>query len=266
MCSSTWSRGNAEPAEQPGQQQLSLSRSTRFRHSWIRGGALGAVGHAGIHVQNRSRQRRKRRPERLYRTLKAVARARKPRRISPPISADRTDINLAGRTCEGRLQALDHTASAHLQTQAAPRLPHATDSPGSELDEMPSGKAVGAIVEVGSTPLSHTCWLCAPDAGKRHLTSGFGPMWLFRCAQEVPSGLFVPHAAPRMPARMVRNGIPEGVSARGRCAAGRSTSATVMGQRASDAIRVRTWRSMSSRTRRTVSRSCSWGSSTSQFS
>ena len=156
MCSSTWSRGNAEPAEQPGQQQLSLSRSTRFRHSWIRGGALGAVGHAGIHAQNRSRQRRKRRPERLYRTLKAVARARKPRRISPPISADRTDINLAGRTCEGRLQALDHTASAHLQTQAAPRLPHATDSPGSELDEMPSGKAVGAIVEVGSTPLSRT--------------------------------------------------------------------------------------------------------------
>ena len=41
--------------------------------------------------------------QRLYRTLKAVARARKPRRISPPISADRTDINLAGRTCEGRL-------------------------------------------------------------------------------------------------------------------------------------------------------------------
>ena len=81
--------------------------STRFRHSWFGGGALAALGRAGFHAQNRARQRRKRRPERLYRTLKAVARVRIPsglqgetlcqRQLWQGVSASACSANRANR-------------------------------------------------------------------------------------------------------------------------------------------------------------------------
>ena len=60
----------------------------------------------------------------------------------------------------------------------APHLPHEDVRPSRELYEMPSGGHVLSCPEVGSTPLSRTYWLPAPDEGKQHLTSGFGSIWL----------------------------------------------------------------------------------------